>query len=404
MILLILSSNVDRYHHNCNIKIYIPIDSEHIEKSGKMIFEFLARENIVHLSKIGKCVRFDDIVIRTNNSESANKIIDFVNNNEYIKEGLLTCNPFAVNVDNISMAYDNTLSYNMVVSSWISSYINWECKNNNLDNVSFLRFRTFVEERFYSVFEKGEGLQEFLDNLISDRVIKDGGFTEVRDYKLFDYYNITKILLMSMNKSIDKNKLFDFISNLSDKSVQRNGIGELRRKRLKIDTDNRGYSDNQRIAFKMAFNSMGRTYGYEETKKHFIKFIETGRYSCITRNDGARDMVISNGIDSKVASFIVLSWRCEILDNAILTTFYKYGYSQAYSALVNLVNYGDFSRFTNDNNSRLELMSGLSMNVDVLGLIRERLIKLGFDSEISLDNVCRVYLDKVINNEMGKKR
>ena len=399
-----VSSNIDRYHHNCNIKIYIPIDSEHIEKSAIILFEFLTRENIIHLSKIGKFVRFDDVVIRTNNSENANKIIEFVNNNEYIKEGLLKGNPFAVCVDNISMVYDNSLSYNMVVSSWISNYINWECKNNNLDNVSFLRFRSFVEVSFKSIFEKGEGLQEYLDNLVSDMVIKDDGFMDVRDYKLFDYYNITKILLMSMNKSIDRDILFSFISNLSDENVHKRGIDDLRKKRLNIDDDSMGYSDKQRTIFKMAFDSMVRVYGYEETKKNFIKFMETGNYSCITRNDGAREMIFSNDIDREVANSIVLSWRCEVLDSAILTTYNKYGYSHTYSALVDLAFRNDFNGFTNDNNSRMELMNRFSLVGDVLNSIRERLIRLGYDKDFLRDNICRIYLDKVINGEMSKKR
>ena len=396
-----ISPNFDRYTHDCNIKMYIPIDSQHIEMSVIYLFEFLANENITHLSKIGKCIRFDDIVIRTNNRDNANKIIEFINNNKCIREGLLKANPFAVGTDKISMAWDNTLSYNLVVSSWISNYIKWEYDNNNLNDVSFLRFKLFVEEKSFSLFEKGEGLQEYLDNLIFDYVIKDEGFAEIRDAKLFDYCNITKILLMSLNGTVTKDNLFDFISMISYKETQINGIEKI--KKLRLNIDDKSFSDSQKMAFKTAFDYMVNLYGYNKTKENFLLFMQTGNYSYITRKNGARELLYSNNIDKNIANLIVLYWKCEALDNAILATYNKYGYSHSYSALVNLVGNGDYSYFTNDNNCRINLIDRCSADSEVLGLIRDKLIYLGYDPELLKNNICRVYFDKVINNEINKK-
>ena len=60
-----------------------------VDENNNILYEYGSATSMDYLEFAekydGKCVRFDDIVIRTNNSESANKIIDFVNNNEYIK-------------------------------------------------------------------------------------------------------------------------------------------------------------------------------------------------------------------------------------------------------------------------------------------------------------------------------
>ena len=47
------------------LKIYIPMDSLHVEKGAKILFEYLERQNIEHVSKIGSHSRVDDVVIRT---------------------------------------------------------------------------------------------------------------------------------------------------------------------------------------------------------------------------------------------------------------------------------------------------------------------------------------------------
>ena len=56
---------------NEHLKVYIPLDSAHIGQGAQIIFQFLEDNNISHLSKIGKAIRFDDIVIRVGKMEDA---------------------------------------------------------------------------------------------------------------------------------------------------------------------------------------------------------------------------------------------------------------------------------------------------------------------------------------------
>lgn len=64
------------------------------------------------------------MVLRVKNKDAIDKINAHINADEYLKNGLLNTNPFAFIDNNISVTWDGFLSYNSVVSDWISSYIN----------------------------------------------------------------------------------------------------------------------------------------------------------------------------------------------------------------------------------------------------------------------------------------
>lgn len=55
------------------IKLYIPLDLNHIEEGANRIFDFLERNNIKHHSKIATHVRVDDVVVRLYRKEDAMK-------------------------------------------------------------------------------------------------------------------------------------------------------------------------------------------------------------------------------------------------------------------------------------------------------------------------------------------
>ena len=68
------------------------------------LFEFMARNNIYNVSKIGKHPRFDNIVLRIYNKKDASRIQYFIDNNELIQRNLLPPNPFAIIKNNIEHA------------------------------------------------------------------------------------------------------------------------------------------------------------------------------------------------------------------------------------------------------------------------------------------------------------
>lgn len=81
----LISNHNIKYAKN-HLKIYIPLDSNHIEDGVKMTFDCSKHSMPI---KSSKRIRFDDIVIRVIHPKNVEKIIKFVNDNFYLKSGLI---------------------------------------------------------------------------------------------------------------------------------------------------------------------------------------------------------------------------------------------------------------------------------------------------------------------------
>lgn len=394
------SNYVDSYSM---IKLYIPLDKEHINLGAKKLFDYMAQENVCHQSKIGSAVRFDDVVIRVSSSKDADKIINFIQNDEYFSEGLLPTNPFALSSNNVSVSWDGTLSYNMVVSNWISEYINYEKENNNLDNVGYARFFAYIKEKSNDLFNKGIGLDELFDKLVDDKIFDVCDGTECQ---LLNYKDVTNLLLdnLDLDKKMTKEDIYDYVSKISSSKYQDEQvdlIGELKDGKQNLESD---FSPQQKASFKLAFDYMCERYGYETAKKQFINYLNTGDVYLITRYKGARELFTSNNLTKDVAFRIVLDWKKEALDNAMVTTYDKYGYMQLSSAIIALINFNDFSHFTNDQNARKDLKARFSDD-SVIDTIKSILKSEGYTTDISNEEIVDLILENFLNkNNKNRSR
>ena len=154
-----ISKNQAAHNSPEHIKVYIPLDVNHIEEGAIQIFQFLTNANIPHLSKIGKKIRFDDIVIRLVKEEDASRLIDFVKHNPYLQEGLIKANPFAFQKDGIALACDGDESYNMTIASLVQMYIGERKRQQQLDMVSYGDFYRFIATCYKKEFVTQEDNQ-----------------------------------------------------------------------------------------------------------------------------------------------------------------------------------------------------------------------------------------------------
>ena len=380
------------------IKLYVPLDKDHIRDGAIKLFDYMARENIGHISKIGTHIRFDNIVIRVSSSAEADKIINFVNNDRYLKEGALPTSPFAFSEKNVSISWDGMLSYNEVVSSWISEYINFEKRNDNLDNVGYSRFLAFVKTKSQSLFVDGVGLDELVEKLESERMLDiDGGI----EWQLLNYRDITNLMVghLDLEHKMDKDDVYGYTKMVSDSKYQEEQVSQI--DELCNDKKKILFNEQQKAAFKLAFNYMCESYGYEGTKAHFMSYIKTGNIKLISRYKGARDLIQSNGITSDLASKIALNWKLEALNNAMDTTYRKYGYSQLYSAVSSMIENNDFSRFTNDSNCRQELKRRF-LDEDSMEVIKSFLRNEGYDVNVTNIEIVERVLENFLNKNRNK--
>ena len=145
-----------------HMKIYIPLDANHIEYGAKIIFDFLDQNSISHLSRIGQEIRFDDIVIRLIDPEDTDKLLNFVKSNSYLQEGLIKPNPFAFQKDGIAMAIDGDLSYNTIIATLLKTYMDCKRSTNSLNYVDVEDFYRYLRKLYKEQFI------EHTNNTLSD--------------------------------------------------------------------------------------------------------------------------------------------------------------------------------------------------------------------------------------------
>lgn len=170
---------------NDYIKIYIPLDGKHIEEGVKKIFDFIINSRIQHLSKVSNIIRFDDIVIRVIHPADAEAIINFVNNDLYLRNGLIKASPFAFKRNGIALANDGNLSYNETISTIIACYINELKEKKELDKVGVQDFYNYVYSNFYCN----------KDNIIEKVFKGDFEYAHNRNSVLENYLQIIKLIL-----------------------------------------------------------------------------------------------------------------------------------------------------------------------------------------------------------------
>lgn len=120
------------------IKIYLAIDSNHLDKSVDKLINFLDKNNDFEYDmKVAGKIRSDNIVIRIKSEEDAKKIIDFISNDNYISEGKNKQNPFMPNTNDIGKIHDAEGSYNDFIANFICEYLK---KTTSTSYSSFIEY------------------------------------------------------------------------------------------------------------------------------------------------------------------------------------------------------------------------------------------------------------------------
>ena len=190
------------------IKMYIPLDADHIEYGVGRIMGFLAYEGIYHESSVGKYIRVDDLVVRLTSSKDAYRLAEFIKNDSYIQDGLIKASPFAIEKDGIAYACDGSMSYHSVVASLIKLYIEEEKGNIVISpdgakfDLSFEGFRSFVTNYYNDLVLHPEKR----DNLEND-------FFHDEEFNVRDCMHIIELICHSMDPNFNYDDYLEFYRN-----------------------------------------------------------------------------------------------------------------------------------------------------------------------------------------------
>lgn len=409
------------------IKVYVPLDSKHIKLGATLIFDYLSRENIKHVSKIGKEIRFDDIVIRLVNKEDVQKLIDFINSNEYLKEGLIQANPFCFNKDGIGLAVDGRLSYNSTLATLITNYINGRKFSGKFSSVSAEDFYNFVEDYYNYVFSSEHGLKK----LNEDFGVNEEGRFLLSASEIVNLKEIISLILKSKNPS------FTFESYLSHFEECISSL-EKRKKEDEVINVMHGNYDNSHGYVSEELRSktnesllrtiriMCEKYPNEYGVVNAISnYVITGDEKYITSYRNLRETLVRSSFRSDMSFILqvdqtdVFHYAYDLLnkkDNEkesrstdekfIIITIKeilevmgrKYGEICARSNLENYIETGDISKITRDNNLRYRVCNS-NFRFNLLTILQERGLKLSdYLRIVSSENIMakEVYVERAI--------
>lgn len=252
------------------IKLYIPTNYNHLFKTAIELFNYLNENNISHLSKIGSEIRFDNIVIRLTNIEDAKKVVNFINSNPYIKEGLIKCNPFANSIDNISMVSDGYLSYNRVISTYIRLFLDNMKDNNSVNDINSDTFINFINNYYQNKFKnKNELIKEFELN---------------HKEELNDLKNVTELIINTYHKNYSFDEYSVFFN--------------------KITNNNQLLNDDIETLLIEALEIMINKENKELALERIDYLLNTNDYGIITRNFGLRDRLYRNNFANRLKIFL----------------------------------------------------------------------------------------------------
>jgi len=311
-----------------SIKVYIPIKYNYIKEGVIELFSFLAKNNITHHSKVGSTMRNDNVVIRLKTIRDVKRLINYILDSE-IKKHLLDANPFIFTYHKIGLAMDNNLSNNIEISKLIYNYILSRRLFKQADKPNEEEFCNFVYNCYkdttddslkmiydllYSSFDKKYSIDDFYDKvslyqgnvtllfeslLATRRKFHDNeqavnsllmllkgnyaGITRKNNYrkKLYEYMDsdiirrtICNVSGFPKDSTINQEILFCFLKELNRYSLS----GTLSR--------------SIAYAVRVTLSKINKL-NIDEATSLVKTYLETGNHYLITRDNGARELILS---------------------------------------------------------------------------------------------------------------
>lgn len=401
-------SSIENHFTNDAIKMYIPLKADYIYDSANQIFDFLSKENIVHSSKIGSKVRMDDLVIRVYNLADAQKIQKFIIENEYIKQGLVKPNPFALSDNLIAYASDGLISYNSEVSRHISDYINELKRNNTLGYASIDSFVTYINTK-KDLYRTGAGIDELKNIHKNPKKITNA--IEVLD--------LISIALDGNKNIIDYIEHYNKVSNVNNKLEQTENIKKYIAESYK----------NKIEIFYNAIMTTYEKYGKTQTVKALCLYLTEGNANGFTSSNNARNnisMLTNKDIDeicNKVLEKTLNSEKevMELINNVVMSksdteeiplvqeiqfnnylekscydTIMVYGIIQTIEAIRYAIEKNSYNAFTRQNDARKNLKENIAVE-NINSIIIQTLTTSGYDITCGYPDYINLYMNYMCN-------
>ena len=399
------------------LKIYVPQDHKHIKKSAELIFDFLNKNKIKHLSKISEDIRCDNISIRLLSLEDANLLSRFIDETEEIKKGLIDSNPFTTEYKNISYIIDDKVPYLYDVCFYISEYINILKEDNKLHQVSYVDFNTYLNSIYTNIFNKGEKLIQYCDQ----RYIIDNKIG-----KLISHRENLELLLIALNPNKNINYTFahfrwinseqykkdinKFMKELLYKSFNEDEVTKpiltlKQKEKLLVDAilkTTKKYTLDHAIEAVKKYLKSNNPSGFtrdDEIRKKIINYLSSAEVLLIIKNSLGGEFNVERYVNNAI-SINIDKLKQEILEKACIQTYKEFGEIQFLEALREAITFKSYKKFSNKAYTRENLIRYINPK-DLPQVMKQALLESGLPSALVQENYTKMYIELI--NKMMKK-
>ena len=265
---------------NNPLKIFIPVNYKHLKISFEKIMNFLNENNIAYQAKIAKEIRIDNIVVRVSNINDAKAIVEYVNCDEYIKEGLGKPSPFCFNYRGIAFALDANTSYHNTVVNYIYNYINNKRADNELDSIDCTDFYNYVKELYTNEYEKFTDFSKIQLPNFNNKVSYERSILTDKE--------ITKLIISANDEKFGENEFFEMFKEYNNA--------------LKIFEEKNDLCVLRCITAIIKIH--GKKYGVDNALNAIKGYMSSGNAMFITSTGSLREEVIANNLLEKLKKFL----------------------------------------------------------------------------------------------------
>lgn len=308
-----------------SIKLYLPVDASNIYEVSTKVLDYIIKEGIHIQAKIAKNMRSDVFVIRVLDKDKLDKLLNYINSLDYNSKS--KPNPFALNVGRVSTTKDGMMSYNMVLSEYITEYIKSEKEEVTLEN-----FKKFMHKQINKIPSSNK-----------------------------NKYMIVDLIIKNLENTLTLEELLSY----NQKVVVDNRVTQV--------------SEEDKNNILRLINGLNVFYNLEETHKRIEMYLATGNINYFTRQNGIRKFVEEYlPVEQMRAALYEMGWSA--LVNSIDETYKKYGELQVIKAVERIVDVGSIGGLTNTNNARSYL--GFITSPELL----QKIILKQASSSINIEN------------------
>ena len=279
------------------IKLYIPVDASNIYEVSTKILDYIIKEGIHIQAKIAKNMRSDVFVIRVLDKDKLDKLLNYINSLDYNSKS--KPNPFALNVGRVSTTKDGMMSYNMVLSEYITEYLKSEKEEVTLEN-----FKKFMHKQINKIPSSNK-----------------------------NKYMIVDLIIKNLENTLTLEELLSY----NQKEV--------------VDSRTTQASEEDRNNILRLINGLNIYYDLEDIHKRIEMYLATGNINYFTRQNGIRKFVEEYlPVEKMKIALYEMGWNA--LVNSIDETYKKYGELQVIKAVERIIQSGNIEGLTNTNNAR----------------------------------------------------